>query len=225
MNRTVLALCCALLAANFAFASGDVTNSRVLAESASGENWFLKGGNFRGEHYSPLSQINDETVDGLGLAWAVDLPIPDGISTTPIIIDGVIYFSGAYAVVYAVDATNGEVMWTYDPEIRKTFQDRPGSSWIARVNRGVAVWDGMVFSTAADCRLNRSPLALLYRAQCQSGGERYRGHENGLRNVDWRHAGQARRRRSQLERDDLRPDFELVVLRDFGILSLYIQRP
>jgi PQQ-dependent dehydrogenase (methanol/ethanol family) len=154
MNRTVFALGGALLTANFAFANGDVTNARVLAESASGENWFLKGGNFRGEHFSPLTQVNAENVSDLGLAWAADLPIPDGISATPIVVDGVIYFSGAYAVVYAVDASNGEVLWNYDPETRNAFQDKPGLSWIARVNRGVAVWDGMVFSTTADCKLN-----------------------------------------------------------------------
>ena len=37
------------------FGQGNVTDERVLAESASGQNWFLKGGNFRGEHYSPLT--------------------------------------------------------------------------------------------------------------------------------------------------------------------------
>jgi quinohemoprotein ethanol dehydrogenase len=62
-------------------AQGDVTEKRVLEESASGENWFLKGGNFRGEHFSPLSQVTDENVENLGLAWATDLPIPDGIDT------------------------------------------------------------------------------------------------------------------------------------------------
>jgi quinohemoprotein ethanol dehydrogenase len=154
MLRILLSVVSFTSIAHLAFASGDVTNDRVLAESATGENWFLKGGSFRGEHYSPLAQINDGNIDELGLAWAVDLPIPDGISATPIVVDGVIYFSGAYAVVYAVDASDGSVLWTYDPEIKKTFQERPGSSWMARVNRGVAVWDGMVFSTVVDCRLN-----------------------------------------------------------------------
>jgi quinohemoprotein ethanol dehydrogenase len=142
-----------LLVTSVVPAAGKVTNERVLAESASGENWFLKGGDFRGTHYSPLSQVNVENVNTLGLAWAADLPIPDGISTTPIVVDGVIYLSGAYSVVFAIDATNGNVLWSYDPEVRNAFADRPGLSWISRVNRGVAVWDGDVFATTADCRL------------------------------------------------------------------------
>ena len=54
-----------------AIAQGDVTNERVLAEADTGENWFLKGGSFRGDHYSPLEEINEETVGNLGLACAV----------------------------------------------------------------------------------------------------------------------------------------------------------
>ena len=63
---------------------GNVTNERVLAESASGENWFLKGGSFRGDHYSPLGEINADNVNELGLAWSSEIPIPDGTATTPV---------------------------------------------------------------------------------------------------------------------------------------------
>jgi quinohemoprotein ethanol dehydrogenase len=136
-----------------AMAQGNVTEKRVLEESAKGENWFLKGGNFRGEHFSPLSQVTDKNVADLGLAWATDLPVPDGISATPIVVDGVVYLSGAFSVVYAIDAENGRVIWSFDPNVRQAFGDNPFMSWSARVNRGVAVWDGMVLATTADCRL------------------------------------------------------------------------
>ena len=136
-----------------AVAQGDVSNKRVLEESASGENWFLKGGNFRGEHFSPLSQVTDENVASLGLAWATNLPIPDGISATPIVVDGVVYLSGAFSMVYAIDAEDGQVIWSFDPQVQLAFADDPFLSWPARSNRGVAVWDGMVLATTADCRL------------------------------------------------------------------------
>ncbi len=153
MNYRIVAFTCFLFVATAVPGAGKVTNERVLAESASGANWFLKGGDFRGTHYSPLSQVTDANVDELGLAWSANLPIPDGISATPIVVDGVIYLSGAYSVVYALDASNGEVLWSFDPEVRKSFAESPGLSWISRVNRGVAVWDGSVFATTADCRL------------------------------------------------------------------------
>jgi quinohemoprotein ethanol dehydrogenase len=136
-----------------AHAAGKVTNERVLAESASGENWFLKGGSFRGEHFSPLSQINAGNVDRLSLAWSMELPIPDGTPTTPIVVDGVIYIGGAYSKVVAIDAATGELLWTYESDVKKHFTEMPWLSWISRANRGVAVWDGSVYATTADCRL------------------------------------------------------------------------
>jgi quinohemoprotein ethanol dehydrogenase len=131
----------------------NVTNERVLAESASGENWFLKGGNFRGEHYSPLDEVNDRNVGNLGLAWSTELPMKDGTATTPIVVDGVVYIGGAYSLVAAIDARSGDTLWTYDPDMKSAFAKNPRLSWISRANRGVAVWDGSVFTATADCRL------------------------------------------------------------------------
>lgn len=131
--------------------AGDVSQERIL--STEGKNWFLKGGDFTGQHYSPLASINADTVHQLGLAWSVDLPIPDGVSTTPIVVDGVIYLSGAYSVVLAIDAESGDVLWQFDPNVREAFVAGAMLSWPARVNRGVAVWQGRVYLTTADCRL------------------------------------------------------------------------
>lgn len=133
--------------------AGNVTEERVLAEAASGNNWFLKGGNFRGQHFSPLRAISTGTIADLGLAWSANLPVPDGVSATPIVVDGVVYLSGAYSLVFAIDARTGEQLWSYDPGVRKLLAEDPSMSWTARVNRGVAVWQGKVFATTADCRL------------------------------------------------------------------------
>jgi len=123
--------------------AGNVTQARVLAESAKGENWFLNGGNFHGEHFSPLAQINDSNVGELALSWSLDLPAPNGISATPIVVDGTIYLSTAQSIVFAIHAVSGKILWSYDPE--NTIDNR--------VNRGVAVWDGKVFVSVDDCRL------------------------------------------------------------------------
>lgn len=137
----------------FAGEIGKVTQERVLKEAAAGESWFLKGGNFQGQHYSPLSQINVGNVDDLGLAWSTELPIPDGIAGTPIVVDGVLFISGAHSLVYALDAETGRILWHYDPEVRRSISEQSFLSWIARASRGLAVWDGRVFVATADCRL------------------------------------------------------------------------
>ncbi|MDG2277025.1 MAG: PQQ-binding-like beta-propeller repeat protein [Pseudomonadales bacterium] len=97
--------------------------------------------------------MNTANVDRLGLAWAADLPIPDGVATTPIIIDGVVYLSGAYSVVLGLDAKSGSLLWQYDPNVRDAIVERPELAWLGRAHRGIAVWDGMAFLTTADCRL------------------------------------------------------------------------
>ena len=152
-QRQALILLFGCLAPLASLAAGNVTEERVLAEASSGANWFVKGGNFRGEHFSPLRGINGKTVTDLGLAWSTDLPVPDGISATPVVVDGVIYLSGAWSLVFAIDAKSGNLLWQYDPDVRSRLAQDPGMSWIARVNRGVAVWQGKVFATTADCRL------------------------------------------------------------------------
>ena len=116
-------------------------------------DWPFKSGNESSQHFSPLDEINDRNVDDLALAWSADIPSPDGIATTPIVIDGVVYVSAAYSVVYAVDAGSGELLWRYDPDVRAAFAKNAAMSWRARASRGIAVFNGRVYATTADCRL------------------------------------------------------------------------
>ena len=181
----ILCVISLLLAQPSLFAAGDVTEERVLKEAGDGSNWFVKGGNFRGEHFSPLSAVNDETVTELGLAWATNLPVPDGISATPIVVDGVVYLSGAYSLVFAVDAASGNVIWQFDPDVRSRFAQYPQISWTARVNRGVAVWQGKVLVATADCRL----IALDAKSGKEAWSERTCDPARGYRITDSPYVG------------------------------------
>lgn len=156
LRLAIIAVCgVAFLLSDPSFADdvGRVTEARVLQEAGRGDNWFLPGGNFRGEHFSPLDQVNRETAARLGLDWSFDLPVKDGIAATPLVVDGVIYLSGPYSVVFAIDAKSGKRLWQYDPHVSDGFGADPYLSWSARSNRGVAVWDGVVLVATADCRL------------------------------------------------------------------------
>ncbi len=88
--------------------AGQVTQSRVLAEADSGDNWLVNGGRFSGEHFSPQSRISEENIGELGLAWATDIPSPIGLSAEPLVIDG-----GVTNSVIAVDAATGVYRWHY----------------------------------------------------------------------------------------------------------------
>jgi quinohemoprotein ethanol dehydrogenase len=143
----------AILASPLSHSGGDVTDKRLLEESATGGNWLRKSGNSQGQYFSALTEITDDNVDELGVAWMTRLPVSDGIAGTPIVVDGVIYVGAALSIVFAIDATDGDVLWSYDPEVRKSFATRPRLSWAARGNRGIAVGDGSVYVATADCRL------------------------------------------------------------------------
>ena len=129
---------------------GDVTEARVLAEAASGENWLVNGGRFSGEHFSPLKQISTGNVAQLGLAWFADIP-SFTFALEPIVVDGVVYLSGSLSRVFAVDAASGEMLWQFDPEIRLDISQ--GNAYGSRMNRGVAVWEGRVYVGTGECTL------------------------------------------------------------------------
>ncbi|MBT8080361.1 MAG: PQQ-binding-like beta-propeller repeat protein [Gammaproteobacteria bacterium] len=133
--------------------AADVSDARISTEGPSGENWFLNGGNFAGQHYSPLDQIDGDNIATLGLAWATVVDAADGIAGTPIVVDDVIYLSAAYSIVYALDASSGRQIWRFDPQLRARLFANPDMSWTARANRGVAVYAGKVFVATADCML------------------------------------------------------------------------
>jgi quinohemoprotein ethanol dehydrogenase len=143
-----------LIAAQAAAGAQELAAHRSVGDRPSArDEWLLNGGSPRGEHFSELDQVDRESIAELGLSWSADLPLADGISATPIVADGVIYISGPYSLVFAIDAATGGILWMHDPGVRKAFAEDPHLSWTARSNRGVAVLDGRVVVATADCRL------------------------------------------------------------------------
>jgi quinohemoprotein ethanol dehydrogenase len=131
--------------------AGKVTEARVKSEAADGTNWLLNGRTFDEKHFSPLQEITDKNVASLGLAWFLDIPGGMGVVAEPIVVDGVIYVSAPQSIVYAVDAASGKLLWKFDPHVRLNLAIN--GSYSARVNGGVAVWEGKVYVGTGDCRL------------------------------------------------------------------------
>ena len=95
----------------------NVDESRLLHADQEPGNWMSYGRTYNEQRFSPLKQINDQNVGQLGLAWSVDLDVRRGQEATPIVVDGVMYFSTAWSKVYAVNAGTGEKLWSYDPKV------------------------------------------------------------------------------------------------------------
>ena len=131
----------------------DVTaavDEAAIASAAESGNWLSHGLNYNEARFSPLDQINKENVTDLGLAWSLDLGVMRGVEATPIVVDGIMYLTGPWSIVYAVDARTGTMLWTYDPEVDPNMGEK---ACCDVVNRGVALYKGDIFVGVIDGRL------------------------------------------------------------------------
>ncbi len=113
-------------------------------------DWSMYGRTYDDHRFSPLKQINEETIGKLGLVWSRELGSTRGLEATPIVQNGVIYTTGTWSVVYAIDAKTGEVRWKFDPKVPR---ERAYFLCCDVVNRGVALYHGKVYVGTLDARL------------------------------------------------------------------------
>jgi quinohemoprotein ethanol dehydrogenase len=153
LNRTKTALYFAIslvvvtLAPGPCRSNGDVDQARLSAADSEPQNWFTLGRDENQSYFSPLAIINEGNVDRLGFAWTYDLGTSRGQEATPIVVDGIMYTSGTWGFVYAVNAATGKEVWRFDPQADPRAARNPCCDL---VNRGVAVWKGKVFVTSVD---------------------------------------------------------------------------
>lgn len=128
------------------------TVDRERARSAGDDagNWLLHGRTYDEQRFSPLTTINTANIDQLGLAWYFETGTQRGLEASPIVVDGRMYTSGPWGVVFALDAKTGEQLWFYDPDVDKS---RGFYACCDTVNRGVAVWGDKVYVGTLDGRL------------------------------------------------------------------------
>lgn len=106
---------------------------------ATSADWPSYGGTQLAWRYSALDQINTSNVKKLLPAWQFQTgDYAQGLQSTPIVIDGVLYLSTTHSQVFALDAATGKMMWQY-----KYPMPRGAGGNIQ--NRGIAVGFGKVF--------------------------------------------------------------------------------
>ena len=128
-----------------------IDDARLNDADADAANWLMYGRTHDGHRFSPLDAINESNVGVLGLAWSVELDTTRGLEATPLVVDGVIYTTGSWSVVYAIDARTGQLLWTYDPEVPRARVAFFVCCDV--VNRGVALYRGKVYVGTIDGRL------------------------------------------------------------------------
>ncbi|MEM9529427.1 MAG: PQQ-dependent dehydrogenase, methanol/ethanol family [Pseudomonadota bacterium] len=143
-RATLIAIAIVVVACNERRPPPEQTSGPPRAE------WRYHGGTPNEERFSPLAQINRDTIARLGLAWSYELRTDRGVEATPLVVDGVMYVTGAWSIVYALDAATGEELWVHDPQVPKIWGQKVCCDV---VNRGVAFDAGKVFLGTLDGRL------------------------------------------------------------------------
>ncbi len=157
-HRSGLGLLCLLILAGCAlfqagpgqWSSQVIDQARLETAANRTDAWISHGRDYAEQRHVPLTRIHAGNVDQLGLAWSYKLDIDRGTEATPLLIDGVLYTTGAFSIVYALDARSGKLLWKYDPEVPKAVA---GRGCCGPVNRGLAAWQGRLFLGAYDGRL------------------------------------------------------------------------
>jgi glucose dehydrogenase len=132
--------------------SGTVVDDTAMADEVSGDNWLAFGRTYSEQRFSPLGQINSATIQNLGVDWFMDLPNDRGLVSTPLVVDGVLYFVGSMNRVRAVNAATGELIWGYDPRVVENAGNDLRAGW--EHNRGIGIWKDKVYIATWDGRLN-----------------------------------------------------------------------
>jgi alcohol dehydrogenase (cytochrome c) len=106
-------------------------------------SWPGYHGDYSGERHSHLTQITPANVEDLGLAWVFQTDQSAEIKSSPLVVDGVMYFT-VPDNVWAVDALSGHEIWhyTYPPN---------GGSHIG--NRGVGMYKEWLYFMSPDGHL------------------------------------------------------------------------
>lgn len=114
------------------------------------------GFDLQATRHVPLTQINKDNIEELGVVWETDLKehapeLQAGNQSFSPVIDGVIYATGSYANVFAFEAVTGKLLWHWAPD--KETMDHIKEMGMFGSNRGVAVAEGKVFVLITDNRL------------------------------------------------------------------------
>jgi alcohol dehydrogenase (cytochrome c) len=132
----------AMTAAAFAQVKTFAPVTQQMLENPSPNDWLMFSRTYDAQRFSPLEQINKRNVSQLRLAWERGMGAGQ-TETIPIVYNGVMYVINPGAIVQALDATNGDLIWEYKREAPANVASQGRA-------KALAIYQDVILYTAPD---------------------------------------------------------------------------
>jgi PQQ-dependent dehydrogenase (methanol/ethanol family) len=127
-------------------------NSEVESLTQNPDNWATWGGDYYGQRYSKLDQINSTNVNKLQPISTFSTGVLRGHEGGPIVVNDIVYIHTPFPnIVYALDQDTQSIIWEYKPE--QNEQETLPVMCCDTVNRGLAYGDGKIYLQQSDTTL------------------------------------------------------------------------
>ncbi|WP_275099614.1 PQQ-dependent methanol/ethanol family dehydrogenase [Sedimenticola hydrogenitrophicus] len=151
MKQVSLALAISLaISVTAQTASATVTDQDILSDHSITTQVVTNGMGLQGQRFSPLKQINQGNVKKLLPVWSFSFggEKQRGQEAQPIVHDGVMYVTGSYSRLFAIDIKTGEELWQYDARLPDGIMP-----CCDVINRGAAIHGDLLYFGTLDAKL------------------------------------------------------------------------
>ena len=150
MNRFTAAAIAALMLTTAAPGWAGVTEEDLAKDQATPGDVLTNGMGRDLQRFSPIETLNKKNVGNLVPAWAFSFggEKQRGQETQPLIHDGMMYVTGSYSRLYAIDLKTGKEVWQYDARLPEGILP-----CCDVINRGGAIYGDNIYFGTLDARI------------------------------------------------------------------------
>ncbi len=147
LGVAALSMAVSLISGN---ATAGVTDADIVNDQANTSDIVHYGIGPQGQRFSPLNKLNTDNVQNLQPVWAFSLggEKQRGQESQPLVRDGVMYVTGSYSRIWAIDVNTGDELWEYEARLPDGIMP-----CCDVVNRGAALYDDLVIFGTLDAKL------------------------------------------------------------------------
>lgn len=124
-----------------------VTDDMLLNADKDPNNWLMYGRDYESTRYSPLKQINKDTIGDLVPRWNLSFGVIGAQDSQVTAVNGRLYVSSSQNKVFALDGESGEIIWQYERALPGDLGPR---LCCGSVNRGVIAYRDKVYLATLD---------------------------------------------------------------------------